>query len=94
MSQEKNRQVSAGSFGISAAMAELADALDLGSSGQPCRFKSCWPQTKTGMPRVLCGRSIHEVPAAFLLLVQISRQRFIADLAGNSSHIFSELFVP
>ena len=26
-------------------MAELADALDLGSSGQPCRFKSCWPHT-------------------------------------------------
>ena len=24
-------------------MAELADALDLGSSGQPCRFKSCYP---------------------------------------------------
>ena len=25
-------------------MAELADALDLGSSGRPCRFKSCYPQ--------------------------------------------------
>ena len=24
-------------------MAELADALDLGSSGRPCRFKSCYP---------------------------------------------------
>ena len=24
-------------------MAELADALDLGSSGRPCRFKSCCP---------------------------------------------------
>ena len=24
-------------------MAELADALDLGSSGKPCRFKSCLP---------------------------------------------------
>ena len=24
-------------------MAELADALDLGSSGYPCRFKSCHP---------------------------------------------------
>ena len=30
-------------------MAELADALDLGSSGQPCRFKSCYPQRKDGM---------------------------------------------
>ena len=27
-------------------MAELADALDLGSSGQPCRFKSCYPHQK------------------------------------------------
>ena len=25
-------------------MAELADALVLGTSGQPCRFKSCYPQ--------------------------------------------------
>ena len=29
---------------IYAGMAELADALDLGSSGRPCRFKSCHPQ--------------------------------------------------
>ncbi len=28
---------------ILADMAELADALDLGSSGRPCRFKSCHP---------------------------------------------------
>ena len=27
-------------------MAELADALDLGSSGRPCRFKSCCPHEK------------------------------------------------
>ncbi len=27
-------------------MAELADALDLGSSGRPCRFKSCYPHWK------------------------------------------------
>ena len=27
-------------------MAELADALDLGSSGRPCRFDSCYPQHK------------------------------------------------
>ena len=37
-------------------MAELADALDLGSSGQPCRFKSCYPQRKDGMKacRLFC----------------------------------------
>ena len=28
---------------INAGMAELADALDSGSSGRPCRFKSCYP---------------------------------------------------
>ena len=27
-------------------MAELADAMDLGSIGQPCRFKSCYPHSK------------------------------------------------
>ena len=31
---------------ICAPVAELADALDLGSSGQPCRFKSCCPYEK------------------------------------------------
>ena len=28
---------------ISAGMVELADTMDLGSIGQPCRFKSCYP---------------------------------------------------
>ena len=28
-------------------MAELADALVLGTSGQPCRFKSCYPHKKS-----------------------------------------------
>ena len=34
-------------FGLSAGVAELADALDLGSSGRPCRFKSCHPHYET-----------------------------------------------
>ena len=33
-------------FGIFADMAELADALDLGSSGQPCRFEPCYPHAE------------------------------------------------
>ena len=33
-----------------AGVAELADALDLGSSGRPCRFKSCHPQRQKGYP--------------------------------------------
>lgn len=32
----------------SADVAKLADAPDLGSGGQPCRFKSCHPHQKTG----------------------------------------------
>ena len=28
---------------ISAGMVELADTMDLGSIGKPCRFKSCYP---------------------------------------------------
>lgn len=32
---------------ISAGMVELADTMDLGSIGQPCRFKSCYPHIKT-----------------------------------------------
>ena len=30
-------------------MAELADALDLGSSGRPCRFDSCYPQVNESL---------------------------------------------
>ena len=33
-------------FHHDAGMAELADALDLGSSGRPCRFKSCCPHSR------------------------------------------------
>ena len=30
-------------------MAELADALDLGSSGRPCRFDSCYPHSRESL---------------------------------------------
>ena len=47
MSQSDPRPAEGGFLKIqSAGMAELADALDLGSSGQPCRFKSCCPYEK------------------------------------------------
>ena len=41
----------------SADVAKLADAPDLGSGGQPCRFKSCHPHQKTGRvcALLLCG---------------------------------------
>ncbi len=39
---------------LPADMAELADALDLGSSGQPpCRFKSCYPHQKVLTPTMV-----------------------------------------
>ena len=37
-----------------AGMAELADALDLGSSGRPCRFESCCPHSEKAL--VFTGR--------------------------------------
>ena len=37
-----------------AGMAELADALDLGSSGRPCRFESCCPHSEKTL--VFTGR--------------------------------------
>ena len=33
-------------------VAELADALDLGSSGRPCRFDSCHPQCLMTSPMI------------------------------------------
>ncbi len=38
----------------------MADALDLGSSGRPCRFKSCYPHWK----RLFV--MIHEEPFSFV----------------------------
>ena len=40
-------RTSLGLFFIYADVAELADALDLGSSGRPCRFDSCHPQYRS-----------------------------------------------
>ena len=36
-----------------AGMAELADALDLGSSGQPCGFDSHYPYQKGRLKKIL-----------------------------------------
>ena len=43
-------------------VAELADALDLGSSGRPCRFNSCHPHFS------LENKGIQEVCASWILL--------------------------
>ena len=36
-------------------MAELADALDLGSSSSECRFDSCYPHGKSRRAAILVG---------------------------------------
>lgn len=36
-------------------MAELADALDLGSSSSECRFDSCYPHDKSRKAAILVG---------------------------------------
>ena len=41
-----------------AGMVELADTLDLGSSGQPCRFKSCCPYQKQTIQTKTFQRSL------------------------------------
>ncbi len=55
-------------------MAELADALDLGSSGRPCRFKSCHPHdldtslgNKAGVFFMSSCGKIMKTPARILL---------------------------
>ena len=40
---------------IFADMAELADALDLGSSSSECRFDSCYPHGKSRRAAILVG---------------------------------------
>ena len=51
---------------FNADMAELADAQDLGSCGQPCRFDSCYPHQKL---RRVSSASIF----GFLRIIQESR---------------------
>lgn len=43
------------SFAVYADMAELADALDLGSSSSECRFDSCYPHGKSRRAAILVG---------------------------------------
>ena len=48
-------------FIIFADMAELADALDLGSSGRPCRFKSCYPHLVLWLSMMFHGEPFYVV---------------------------------
>ena len=54
-------RTSLGLFFIYADVAELADALDLGSSGRPCRFDSCHPQPKSALFQALFLFVLHFV---------------------------------
>ena len=50
-------------------MAELADALDLGSSGRPCRFDSCHPQYKSLVLLGFFNFVLHTVLHIFKIIV-------------------------
>ena len=60
-------------------MAELADALDLGSSGKPCRFKSCQPhQTKEKLIMkngILVGFTEYQKVVAYNILKKVDRNQ-------------------
>ena len=62
-----------------AGMAELADALDLGSSGRPCRFKSCCPYYLQGFQR-------------FLLLLKFLFFYHFSLISTKNSTIFFNIF--
>ena len=66
-------------------MAELADALVLGTSGQPCRFKSCYPQAK----------DVEESASFFYICLRVKKEAIrvvehllhISQLPGNYCNV-------
>ena len=72
-----------------AGMAELADATDLGSVGQPCRFKSCCPHIPGLSGVFLC--EAHMVPgfpynSQLTEFVSLCRSAFGENLTGVYLH--------
>ncbi len=65
-------------------MAELADALDLGSSGRPCRFKSCYPQEQGLLRHFGCLES------PYFLWFDINVDINSKDLSGELTAIHTE----
>ena len=53
-----------------AGVAELADAPDLGSGGNPCRFKSCHPHQK--LPNEIHSGVFHMVYYSIIAVVNLS----------------------
>ena len=65
-----------------AGMAELADALDLGSSGKPCRFDSCYPHQRFQS----CGKThTHgcECASSFLPCLSVQNGYLLAAPPGS-----------
>ena len=58
-----------------AGMAELADALDLGSSGRPCRFKSCCPYYLKIILKLPCMICLYRI--CYLLSEHVSFHPFV-----------------
>lgn len=63
---------------ISAGMVELADTMDLGSIGQPCRFKSCYPHHRCE------GICFGQVPFLLRGTVRRNANTSLTHLAGDS----------
>ena len=66
-----------------AGMAELADALDLGSSGRPCRFESCCPHSKKPL-YLREERRIYKGFSLSLILYEMFSDRKFTDAAYQS----------
>ena len=61
-------------------VAELADALDLGSSGRPCRFNSCHPQLSK---RALIFKALLHIIKNVLMLTVENLYDIIKKIGGS-----------
>ena len=73
-------------------MVELADTLDLGSSGQPCRFKSCQPHHRRKRHFCLFSLFFKKRKAALLHLFSplLATKRNSQFVASKNASIFGE----
>ena len=54
-------------------MAELADALDLGSSSSECRFDSCYPHGKSRRVAILVGFRLLFLGSGILFVIPLTQ---------------------
>ena len=70
---------------ISAGMVELADTMDLGSIGQPCRFESCYPHQ-------LAASVISLAVSFFISLQSFIARSFCCSSLQNRNHFIGLRF--